>query len=82
VKTNGFEDRMSIQAVTQGLYEQIAQAAIEAIDSGAEGYRMPWHNLETPMNATNQKPHRGINSVVLWAIAQKQGYAQWATYRQ
>jgi len=86
VKTKEFEDRMSTQTVTpkQDVYEQITQAVIEAIESGAGVYRMPWHNLETPVNATNQKPYRGINSVVLWAIAQKQGYvnSQWATYRQ
>ena len=86
MKTKEFEDRMSTQTVTpkQDVYEQITQAVIEAIESGAGVYRMPWHNLETPVNATNQKPYRGINSVVLWAIAQKQGYvnSQWATYRQ
>lgn len=77
---------MSTQVVSpkQDVYEQITQAVIEGIESGAGGYRMPWHNLETPVNASNQKPYRGINSIVLWAVAQKQGYAhpQWATYRQ
>jgi antirestriction protein ArdC len=36
------------------------------------------------VNATGQRPYRGINSVVLWAVAQKRSYAhlQWATYRQ
>jgi antirestriction protein ArdC len=86
LKTKGFEDRMSPQAISpkQDLYEQITQAVIEAIESGAGAYRMPWHNLETPVNATSQKPYRGINSVVLWAVAQKYGYVhpQWATYRQ
>jgi antirestriction protein ArdC len=77
---------MSTQTVTpkQDLYEQITQNVIEAIESGAGSYRMPWQTLSLPVNATNQKPYRGINSVVLWAIAQKQGYShpQWATYRQ
>ncbi len=77
---------MSTQAVTpkHDVYEQIRQAVIEAIEAAAEAYRMPWHNLETPVNATNQKPYRGINSVMLWAIAQKHGYVhpQWGTYRQ
>lgn len=77
---------MSTQVVApkQDVYEQITQAIIEAIESGAGAYRMPWDNLEAPANATTQKPYRGINSVVLWAIAQKQGYvpSQWATYRQ
>jgi antirestriction protein ArdC len=77
---------MNTQGVTpkQDLYEQITQAVIEAIETGAEAYRLPWHNLETPINATNHIPYRGINSVVLWAVAQKQGYThpQWATYRQ
>jgi hypothetical protein len=65
---------MRTQTVTpkQDIYEQITQAVIEAIEAGVHAYRMPWNSLETPVNATNQKPYRGINSVLLWAIAQKQ----------
>lgn len=77
---------MITQTVTSkpDLYKQITQTVIEAIEAGADAYRMPWHNLESPVNATNQKPYRGTNSVVLWALAQKHGYVhpQWATYRQ
>lgn len=86
VKTKGFEVRMRTQTVTpkQDIYEQITQAVIEAIEAGVHAYRMPWNSLETPVNAANQNPYRGINSVLLWAIAQKHGYShpQWATYRQ
>ena len=37
-----------------------------------------------PVNAATGKPYRGINTVVLWATAQAEGYpsAVWATYRQ
>ncbi len=51
---------------------------------------MPWHPAtdgaapRLPVNAATGKPYRGINTVVLWATAQAEGYpsAAWATYRQ
>jgi len=51
---------------------------------------MPWHpgadgaTPQLPVNAVTGKPYRGINTVVLWATAQAEGYpsAVWATYRQ
>ena len=51
---------------------------------------MPWHPgadgaaPRLPVNAATGKPYRGINTVVLWATAQAEGYpsAVWATYRQ
>ncbi len=37
-----------------------------------------------PVNAATGKPYRGVNTIVLWATAQAEGYpsAVWATYRQ
>jgi antirestriction protein ArdC len=49
---------------------------------------MPWHTSGeygfSPINAASKKPYRGINILVLWAEAQKQGYGSglWATYKQ
>ena len=66
------------------VYEQITNAIVFAIEEGAGKYEMPWHALATPLNATNRKPYRGVNVLMLWATAQKQAYTsnEWATYRQ
>jgi hypothetical protein len=49
---------------------------------------MPWHTSGkfafSPINVTSKKPYRGINTLCLWAAAQRQGYerGEWATYQQ
>ena len=66
------------------VYEQITNAIVSAIEEGAGKYEMPWHALFTPLNATNRKPYRGVNVLMLWATARKHSYSSngWATYRQ
>lgn len=66
------------------IYEQITDAIIAAIEEGAATYEMPWHTLSTPINAATRKAYRGINTLTLWCIGRKRGYAtqEWATYRQ
>ena len=68
----------------QDIYEQITGAIIAAIEEGAPTYEMPWHTLATPINAATRKAYRGINTLTLWCIGRKRGYAtqEWATYRQ
>jgi len=66
------------------VYEQINNAIVSAVEEGTGRYEMPWHALSTPLNATNRKPYRGVNVLMLWATAQKNAYTsnEWATYRQ
>ena len=72
------------------IYQRITDRIAAAIEAGAVEWRMPWHpgaDGATPMlpvNAATGKPYRGVNTVVLWATAQAEGYpsAVWATYRQ
>jgi antirestriction factor ArdC-like protein len=66
------------------VYEQITNAIVSAIEEGAGKYEMPWHALSTPLNVTNRKPYRGVNVLMLWAMARKHSYSsnEWATYRQ
>ena len=72
------------------IYQRITDrivAAIEA-DGGAGKWCMPWHKGAAtgimPRNAITGHEYRGVNVVVLWCIAEEQGYAtgQWATFRQ
>jgi antirestriction protein ArdC len=75
---------MSLNSSKPDLYEQVTQALISALEQGAGEYRMPWHSLSQPVNAISHKAYRGINTLLLWAAAQKNCYDsnEWATYRQ
>ena len=72
------------------IYQRITDRIAAAIEAGAGTWQMPWHPgadgaaPRLPVNAATSKPYRGINTVVLWATAQAEGYpsAVWATYRQ
>ena len=72
------------------IYQRITDQIAAAIEAGAGEWRMPWHPAADgampvlPVNAVTRKPYRGVNTVVLWAAAQAEGYpsAVWATYRQ
>ncbi len=72
------------------IYQRITDRIAAALEAGAGKWQMPWHPgadgaaPRLPVNAATGKPYRGINTVVLWATAQAEGYsgAVWATYRQ
>ena len=86
-------DTTNRRAETEGradIYRRITDQIAAAIEAGAGKWRMPWHPGADgaapvlPINAATGKPYRGVNTVVLWATAQAEGYpsAVWATYRQ
>lgn len=73
---------------TPTVYERVTAAIINAIESGAGTYRMPWVVRQdrgfSPVSVGTAKPYRGVNTLVLWAQAQTKGYTSslWGTYRQ
>ena len=70
------------------VYTRVTDQIINAIEQGVGNWRMPWHTsgrfASSPINATNRKAYRGINTVCLWAAAEAKGYdsGEWATYAQ
>ena len=70
------------------IYQRVTDQIVKAIEDGAGSYRMPWRTsggmAHSPINAVSKKAYRGINVLVLWAIAQEKGYTSvtWATYKQ
>ena len=70
------------------VYTRITDQIVAAIEAGAGKCRMPWHHdgqaTSRPINLASNKPYRGINVLVLWAAADRCGYANglWGTYRQ
>ena len=70
------------------IFQRVTDQIVEAIEAGTESYKMPWKTSGgfpySPINAVSKRPYRGINIVILWAIAQKKGYTSgtWATFKQ
>ena len=73
---------------TSDIYERVTKQIIEAIERGAEKYRMPWHVTEAecfaPVNVVSRRPYRGVNVILLWALSDSLGYqsGEWGTYNQ
>lgn len=70
------------------IYARVTNQIIAAIESGATSYQMPWHRwgdqVARPINAATGHGYRGINTLLLWASSELEGYSsgRWATYRQ
>ena len=77
-----------MNAETNDIYQRVTDLIVKAIEAGADTYKMPWRTSggfpHSPINAVSKKPYRGVNVLLLWAIAQDKGYksGRWATYKQ
>ena len=55
---------------------------------GKEKISLPWHRIDdenpTPRNVVTRQYYRGINTLILWCIAEKQKYTSgiWGTFKQ
>lgn len=69
------------------IYTKITNEIISAIESGATDFEMPWHrqaHAGLPRNPVTKNLYRGINTLTLWIIGRKLGFASshWASYLQ
>ena len=70
------------------LFARITRQIADAVAAGADTYQMPWHRwgegLAQPVNAVSGRQYRGINVLLLWATAEREGYrsGRWATFKQ
>lgn len=70
------------------IFQRVTDTIVSAIEAGSGSYKMPWRVSggfpHSPINAASKKPYRGVNVLVLWAVAQERGYKSgtWATYKQ
>lgn len=77
-----------MEARINDVYTRVTEQIIEAIETGADAWRMPWHLTDSdqffPTNSLSRKPYRGVNVLALWGAAEKHGYPTglWGTYRQ
>jgi len=81
---------MKAEATTEkkDIFQRVTDQIVSAIENGAGSYKMPWKTSGgfpySPINAVSKRPYRGINIVILWAIAEARGYKSgtWATFKQ
>jgi len=72
----------------QDVYARVTSQIVNAIEQGVSNWRMPWHTSGkfafSPINVASKKPYRGVNTLCLWAAAQRRGYerGEWGTYNQ
>lgn len=70
------------------IYETITNQIVQAIEEGAELYRMPWHrarpDITNPVNAASGRSYRGLNVITLWMMAHARSFSSrtWGTYQQ
>jgi hypothetical protein len=57
------------------VFQRVTDQILKAIEDGAGSYRMPWRTSggfpSSPINAVTKRPYRGINVLILWALAQE-----------
>jgi antirestriction protein ArdC len=70
------------------VFTSITAKIVAAIENGAREFVMPWHGSflspAFPVNASTDKPYRGVNVVALWVDAMVKRYISgyWASYKQ
>jgi antirestriction protein ArdC len=70
------------------VFTSITSKIVSVIECGAQEFVMPWHggilSPSFPVNASTDKPYRGVNVVALWVDAMVKRYISgyWASYKQ
>lgn len=69
------------------LYQTVTQSIIEALEAGVKPWTCPWERVGMsglPANYATGAAYSGINIMLLWGSAAKQGFSdsRWLTYKQ
>lgn len=70
------------------IYQTITDNIIAALDSGVKPWSCPWQRISgmsgLPSNYATGVPYSGMNIMLLWCSASKQGFSdsRWMTYKQ
>lgn len=64
--------------------QKVTDSIIRALESGVAPWRKPWDNLTLPVSVATNKPYRGINTLILWAVQTEMRYERpyWLTLKQ
>jgi antirestriction protein ArdC len=71
------------------LQQHITNQIIESLETGVKPWVQGWDNKafhlhHIPVNLSSKKRYRGVNVLLLWAVAMNKGYKSryWVTYKQ
>ncbi|EIY5086557.1 DUF1738 domain-containing protein [Klebsiella variicola] len=70
------------------IYQAVTDNIIAALESGVKPWSCPWHRVSgmsgLPSNYATGAAYSGINIMLLWCSASKQGFSdsRWMTYKQ
>lgn len=70
------------------LYQVVTDSIIEALESGVKPWECPWKRSQgmsgIPSNFATETAYSGMNIMLLWCSAAKQGFtdSRWLTYKQ
>lgn len=73
---------------TQEIIEEMVDKIVANLNGDSGEWEKPWTQVlggqGVPTNATTQRPYRGFNVLMLWAVGYDAGYQHqlWATYKQ
>lgn len=77
------------RAERRDVVAEITSQVVEALESGSAPWVRPWRStgsgaMPMPRNGRTDREYRGVNVVVLWAVAFGRGYAdpRWVTFNQ
>lgn len=71
---------------TFDLHQTVTTTILEAIEKGTTDFKLPWlqrgPHLLMPRNVESGKSYSGINTVIMWCVAESKNYptAEWSTY--
>lgn len=69
---------------SQDIVTKTTESIIAMLESGVAPWRKPWTAQGMPVNAVTQRPYRGVNVFILWAVEATRGYTGggWLTFNQ
>lgn len=87
LEQSGFT-KTKFSKVKTDIYQTVTDSIIEALEAGVKPWACPWKKNGAvsglPSNFTTNDAYSGINIMLLWCSAAKQGFtdSRWMTYKQ
>ncbi len=88
-KASGKKNRRNKKQPKEDIYTRVTSQIVEALERGVRPWLKPWDvqhaagRVSRPLRHSGE-PYQGINILMLWALAEEQGFAcpYWLTFRQ
>lgn len=80
--------KMKFSRTKTDIYESVTESIISALEAGVKPWSCPWQRVPgmsgLPSNYSTGAAYSGMNIMLLWCSASKQGFSdsRWMTYKQ